>query len=186
MDNETLHTIQVLESMGEALSVGDPVKLKELSNQTIHSACGIQDPGSLTIAVLAYSLGKLLERRDGMKIRGWDDFVKKFNSYIPLAIKALKENKVEAYENYLLLARKSLSSISGNLRKDINDVLRKASINKASKIYEHGISLGKTADLLGVTQWELADYTGQMKVDESHTHTLNIKRRAQMALEFFS
>jgi len=186
MDKETLHTIQVLESISESLSAGDAVKLKELSNQTIHSACGIQDAGSLTIAVLAYSLGKILERKEGMKMRGWDDFVKKFNSYVPLAIKALKDNKPEAYENYLLLARKSLSSISGNLRKDINDVLRKASINKASKIYEHGISLGKTANLLGVTQWELADYTGQMKLEEAHTHTLNEKRRAEMAMEFFS
>lgn len=186
MDQETLHTVQVLESISEALLVGDPVKLKELSNQTIHSACGFQDPGSLTTAVIAYSLGKLLERKNGMKIKRWVYFVKKFNSVITLAIKALKDDKRERYEYYLILARKSLSSISGNLKHNINDVLRKASINKASKIYEHGISLGKTASLLGITQWELADYTGQLKVEEAHTHTLDIKKRAQMALEFFS
>ena len=64
--------------------------------------------------VIEFNDGKILERKEGMKMRGWDDFVKKFNSYVPLAIKALKDNKPEAYENYLLLARKSLSSISGN------------------------------------------------------------------------
>ena len=63
--------------------------------------------------------------------------------------------------------------------------MRKASINKASRIYEHGISLGKTAQLLGITQWELTEYTGQ-KREEKPYGALSAKKRAQMALEFFS
>jgi predicted transcriptional regulator len=69
----------------------------------------------------------------------------------------------------------------------IQEVLRKASINKASKIYEHGISLGQTAQLLGITQWELSEYSGQTNVsDNDYNKTLDIKKRAKMALEFFS
>jgi len=184
MDEESLHTIQVLESTEESLRNEDSVSLKNLSNQTIHSACAIQDPGSLTIAVLVYSLSKIVERKESIKIKNWDEFVRRINSFFDLAIKALKDNRNDKYESYLIMARNSLTSISVNLKPYIQEVLRKASINKASKLYEHGISLGKTALLLGVSQWELADYTGQREQEDSDT--MDTKKRAKMALEFFS
>jgi len=186
MEEETLHTIQVLESTKEALLNEDAVSLRNLSNQTIHSATVIQDAGSLTIAVLVYSMSKIIERRDSTKVKNWSDFVKRFNSFLDLAIKALKDNKQDKYESYLIMARNALISISVNLKPYIQEVFRKASINKASKLYEHGLSLGKTADLLGVTQWELADYTGQRDHDENVFNTFDVKKRAKMALEFFS
>jgi predicted transcriptional regulator len=84
------------------------------------------------------------------------------------------------------MARKTLSSLSVNLKPYIEEVMRKASINKASKIYEHGISLGQTANLLGISQWELSEYTGQTSIaDTNYNNTINTKKRAQMAMEFF-
>ena len=68
----------------------------------------------------------------------------------------------------------------------INEVLRKASINKASRIHEHGISLGQTAKLLGITQWELSEYIGRKEItDRRYSQTINTKIRAKMAMEFF-
>ncbi len=187
MDKEVLHTLQVLDSTKKALKDEDSLKLRDLSDQTIHSACGIQDGASVTLVVLIYSLSKIIERKDNLKIKDWDGFIKKFISILDLATKALKEGKTDKYENYLLMARKSINSTSISVRGYIEEILRKASINKASKIYEHGISLGQTAQLLGVTQWELAEYTGQTKVSEAKNNiTLDVKTRAKMAMEFFS
>ena len=186
MDQEVLHTIQVLQDTQEGLLKGDSLKLKELSNETLHSACGIQDSASLTIAVLVYSLSKILERKDGVKVKDWDLFVKKFNAFFDLAIKALKENREDKVESYLIMARKSLTGL-GSIKHYVQEVLKNASINKASKIYEHGISLGHTANLLGLTQWELAEYTSQSNAAENeHNITWDVKKRAKMALEFFS
>lgn len=182
---EVEHVIWVLEQTNEALLEEDSEKLKELSNQTIHSASYYQDRGSIALAVLVYSLGKLIERKDYSKIRAWNSFKKKFTSWFSLAIKSLKQKKFEAYEKYLAQSRKALENTSINIKPYIEEVLRKASINKASRIYEHGISLGKTAQLLGITQWELTEYTGQKKEDSSYG-ALSAKKRAQMALEFFS
>ena len=84
-------------------------------------------------------------------------------------------------------ARKSVTVVSINLKPYIEEVLRKASINKASKIYEHGLSMGKTAKLLGISEWELAEYTGQTRMaDLPQNVTMGEKERAKMALEFFS
>ncbi len=183
MDKEIFHTINVLESTKQALREEDVLKLRDLSNQTIHSACAIQDSGSLMIAVLVYALSKLIERKEYLKIKNWDIFVKKFNSFIDLAIKALKDDRIDKFESYLIMARNTLTSISINLKHAIQEVLVKASINKASRLHEHGISLGKTANLLGITQWELAEYATQK---EYPIPSMDVKKRALMALEFLS
>jgi len=184
---EVEHVISILKEIKQSLKEEDSVKLKELSNQTIHAASIQQHTDSITLAILIYTLSKLLERKESLKVKNWDSFIKKINSFITLAISALEEKKEDKYIEYLERIRKTISSISISLKPYIEEVLRKASINKASKMYEHGISLGQTAKLLGVTQWELTEYAGQTKIsDDYYNSTLDIKRRAQMALEFFS
>ena len=184
---EIEHHISVLENVKSALSNKNLLQLKELSNKTINTASSNQDSASITIAVIIYAISKLIERKDYNKISNWDKFVKKFNSTLDLAIKALKEKKDEAYGKYIDRARQIISSQSITLKPYIQDVLKKASINKASKIYEHGVSIEQTAKLLGITQWELSEYIGSKDIaDLKQNQTMNIKSRAKMALEFFS
>jgi len=83
-------------------------------------------------------------------------------------------------------ARKAIVSASPNLKNYIEEILKKSSINRANKLYEHGISLGQTAKLLGLTQWEISEYAGQSKTDEYVSSLLSAKQRAKMAMEFFS
>ncbi len=183
---EVSHVIEVLEKVRKAIKSEDVSELNELSNSTIHSASTHQDTGNLTMAVLVYALSKLIERKNSLKIKNWNLFIKKIDSNFILAIKALKDNNDEAYKKYMEMARKSITSTSINIKNYIQDVLRKASINKASKIYEHGISLGQTAQILGITEWELLEYTGQTKIpDVKYNTTINVKERAKTALEFF-
>ncbi|MDP3882386.1 MAG: hypothetical protein Q8Q31_05910 [Nanoarchaeota archaeon] len=184
---EVEHVIRVLNETQRSLIAGNPLKLRELSNQTIHSASLMQDAGSITLAVIIYTLAKLIERGDNKKIKQWNKFVKRMNSLISLCIISLKEKDFAAYESYLEKIRRSSAAFSPNIRPYIQEVLRKAAINKASRIYEHGISMGQTAKLLGISQWELAEYSGQ----KSKLHTTEpipeeVKKRAKMALNFFS
>ncbi len=181
---ESEHQIEILEATRKAVVENDAQSLRNLSNQTIHSASYIQDSGSIVLAVLVYTLSKLIERNAHEKIKNWKIFTKKLDSWFALAIQALKSGNQTAYESYLEQTRKSLTTISLNVKPYLQEVFHKASINKASRIYEHGISLGKTAQLLGITQWELAEYTGQ-KHDRSYA-TIDARQRAKMALEFFS
>ncbi len=184
---EVEHFVSVLSDATKALIKDDSVKLKELSNKTIHSASIFQDTDSITIAILIYSLSKLVERREHLKIKNWSNFTRKFNLAVSIAARSLEQNRRDKFTHYLEMARKSISSISPNIKPAVQDVLRKASINKASKIYEHGISMEQTAKLLGITQWELSEYTGQTGIaDVDYNKTMDVKARARMALEFFS
>ena len=183
---EALHQAQVLQEAKIALLKKDSPSLRELSNETIHSSCTYQNSASLTIAILIYAMSKLVEREDYSKIKRWNDFIKKLNALFDLTILALKQNNEKAYESHLQKARKTFESISPSLKNYIQDVLYKASINKGSKLYEHGISLGRTAELLGVSQWELTQYAGQKNSDQKEGFTINTRTRAKMAMEFFS
>jgi len=184
---EVNHLINVLEQVKESIAHEDVIKLRELSNQTIHSASTYQDTGSITMAVIVYALSKLIEKKEDLKIKNWSHFIKKVDAQFSLAIKALQDDKIDKYEKYMEMARRSITSTSLNIKPFIQEVIRKASINKASKIYEHGISLGQTAEILGISEWELSEYAGQTKVSEvRYNITWDTAKRAKMALEFFA
>ena len=182
---ECIHIVKILEQTKSAILKKDSIQLKKLSDQTIHDACSYQDEASITIGVLLYSLSKIIEREDYDKIKSWEIFVKKFNSELDLAVSALEKDETEKYQKHIRLSREILQSQLINFEQYISNVLKKAAINKGSKIYSHGLSLEQTAKLLGTNQWELSEYIGQRAYDEKHEQTLDVKKRAKMALEFF-
>ncbi len=185
-EKEVQHTISILKEAKKALGSDNSFKLLELSNQKIHSAACVQDIESITLTIIIYSLGKLIERRSSLKIKNWNNFVRKLNSLADLAIKSLGQKNQDVYRDYILKARSQIESLSPSLKQYTREIIRNACINKASHIYKHGISMGQTAKLLGITEWELAEYTGQTRIaDINYNKTLNEKKRAQIALEFF-
>lgn len=184
---ERVHIVEILKRTRKALADGDSTALRELSNQTIHSASVFQDAGSITFAVIIYALSKLLERKETLEIKNWESFSKKVSINLERAIESIENQRYGDYIDDLHKTRKIVSSISENLSSYVQEVLRKASINKASKIYEHGLSMERTSRLLGITQWELSEYIGQGRnIDIKQNQTIDIKKRIKGAMEFFS
>jgi len=183
---EKEHLIRVLKETRKALSTKNTLQLQKLSDRTIHSSSIYQHTDYIIIAIIIYSLSKIVARKDSLQIKNWDSFIIKVNSKLAHAIEALKKDNSSDFLENLKQARTEISNLSIDLKPYIQEVLRKASINKASKIYEHGISLGQTAKLLGLTHWELSEYIGQKSIaEEKQGKTLNTKVRAEMAMEFF-
>ena len=165
---------------------GDSTELKSLSNQTNNTAALTQDPDNIAVAVIIYTLSKIIEREDYKQLPGWNKFYKIYIDSINKKIDALKKKDDEAFRRELVRIRRAMDSLSGKLKIYIQDVLRKASINKASKIYEHGISMEKTASLLGITLFELASYAGQKEdINVLQTKTIDVKSRIKLAEDFF-
>jgi hypothetical protein len=144
------------------------MKLKDLSNQTLHSAAIHQDTLNIITAVLVYAMSKVLQRDNYKRMEGWDEFYKALVENWDKAIVSLENGD----EDKAILAagriRESLNEISSDLATYIKDVFRKAEINKAFKLYEHGLTAQSTAELLGVSLWDLATYMGQSTISEAH------------------
>ena len=77
-----------------------------------------------------------------------------------------------------------LTKLDPKLKIHIKEVFEKARINKASRLYEHGISAGRTADLLGISTWELMDYSGTTGLADKGI-TKDVKERIKIARELF-
>ncbi|MFH1452195.1 MAG: hypothetical protein ABIF88_03415 [archaeon] len=183
---EIKNMLRILRETLKCVENENPKELMSLSNQTIHTATISQDADNIIIAVLVYSIGKVLEREYYKKIEGWDEFNKDVRINIQSAVKALEKNDVEKSRLYLGRLRNSLNKISGDLRIYIKDVFKKAEINKAFKLYEHGISSERTAELLGISLWDMASYIGQSSISDSKiSHSMSVNKRIKIAEEIF-
>ncbi|MEM4182093.1 MAG: hypothetical protein QXX68_03015 [Candidatus Pacearchaeota archaeon] len=164
---EIENSLRILKETLKAFKKSEENNLKSLSNQTIHTAATSQDFDNIILAVIVYALGKILERDNYKQMDGWDLFFQTTIKNIDKAIASIKNKDFESFRLFLGKIREDVNKIDSNLSSYVKDVFYKAQINKASKIYQHGVSAQKAAELLGVSLWDLASYIGQGSVNEA-------------------
>lgn len=183
---EREHILKILENVKSALKEKNTLKIKQLSNEIIHNASIYQDPDIISTTIIIYSLSKILERKDYKEHKSWSNFYREYLEHITKATNALQKENIPEFRKEIKSTRDSIDKLSGKLKFYIQDVFRKAKINKASRIYEHGISMEKTAKILGISIWELAEYTGQTRIaDVNLAVTMPLKQRIKLAEEIF-
>ncbi len=183
---EVENILRIFRETKTAIFENDSRKIKRLSGQTIHTATIYQDPDNIIVAVLVYSLSKIIEREHYERMVGWEVFNKNLIKNIDLVISYLEKKDFEKFRIVLGKIRNSINKVAGNLRIYIQDVFRKAELNKALKLYEHGISSEKTAQLLGVSLWELSSYIGQSHSSEIKKEIgIPVEKRIKIAEEIF-
>ena len=184
--HEKRHVLKILSDTENAIKNEDIISLKSLSNQTIHAASTEQDTDSITLAVVIYSLSKVLERKHQYDEKSCKEFSKFAIKEIDNAIKSLIKNDDSGFRASLQNIINYINNSSGEFKENVEDVFRKARINKASKIYEHGISMEQTAKLLGISMYELASYAGQKGISDIPVgKTISAKDRIKLAMDFF-
>lgn len=184
--HEKANLLFIIETAKKAISEKNIVLLKELSNKTVHSASVYQDTDSITVAVVIYALYKIFARPDYEKYKEWPLFLKTVEDNLEKAENDLKKDRLEDFEKDLKTIREIVEKLSGHFKAYIEDVFRSALISKASRIYEHGVSMEQTANLLGITLFELAEYTGKTGISEVNLgFTVTMEKRLKKAEEFF-
>ena len=183
---EVENVLWILRETKRFVEEDNAVELKSLSNQTIHTAAIYQDGDNIIVAVLVYSLGKVLERDNYRTMDGWGEFYKAVIKNLGLVVMTLEKGNIKNARVYLGRIRNSLNKINGDLGEYIRDVFRKAEINKAFKLYEHGLSSEKTAELLGVSLWDMASYIGQSYIgDAKISVSMPVVKRVKIAEDLF-
>lgn len=180
------HVSSVLEKALIAINENDWKTLKILSNSTIHSATIHQDAMNVVVAVLIYATSKILQRENYKNMPGWNGFYASLKENWNLMVKASKKDDMQLLIENAGEVRNSLNKIEGDLGNYIREIFRKAEINKAFKLYEHGLSSAQTAELLGISLWELASYIGQSSISEARINmSMPVKNRIKNAEDFF-
>lgn len=183
---ERENILRIFKETKAAVSRGDSAKIKNLSNETNNTAALTNDPDNIAAAVIVYSLSKIIERVNYSSLPGWKKFYDTYLLSIDKIISSVEKKDDESYRKNIQIIRDAIEKLSGPLKQNIQDVFRKASINKASKLYEHGISMETTAKLLGISIFELADYAGTKEtMNPTETKTISARERIKTAMGMF-
>lgn len=175
--------LAVLTKLVEILKVkeeSDVTEIKELSNHVIHNASVFQDEDSVSVAILIYSLSKIIERKQ------MDLDYGKILGMINSCIENLKSSNDEGFRKSIKSIFNFIRAIDEKLKLYINEVINQAQIKKGCKLCEHGISVARAAEVLGISQWELMHYMGQTTVLDQFSEPVNISKRLKIARSLFS
>lgn len=173
--------LQVLKKAQIYINQRHSKKLKHLSDNTIHNASVFQDADSLSIAVVIYAISKLLERW------GFDsEYADQARNLLGSAQQSLEQDDIKEYRDKMKKVFEFTASIDDKFKLYIDRVIEKASVKKGSRLYEHGISIERAADLLGIGQWELMSYIGKTRIHDETEKISGVKERIEFARSLFS
>ena len=154
--------------------------LNELSNHVIHNASIYQDEDSISVAVLIYSLSKIVER-----VNSKFDY-SKIKNLLETAIEYIEEENLQEYRDFISQIFGIISKIDIKFKLYIQEVIKQASIKKGSKIYEHGISASKTAQILGISLWDFYKYIGATNISDINADISNVTQRLKFTRDLLS
>ncbi len=178
----------ILSALGEAHTAFarfDIAKLNRVSNFTIHNAGIFQDTDSITFAVLIYALAKVCERERERDYANWKEFTEKVMYLMKDARRSLGSGKYPLYKKDVKKLFKVIGSLDKKLTQYATEVAEQARIKKGGKVYEHGISAGRVAELMGISEWELMNYIGEVGVAEKLGQTIPIEERLKTTKRIF-
>ncbi len=162
----------------EIIKKGELFKLRELSDHVIHNASVFQDKDSITVAVTIYALSKIYKYSK--------DIDKFLLPHLNNATRFLEQGEINRYEDEMKHIIKDISERDDKTSFYVEEVLERAQIKKASRIFEHGISMGQVADALGVSIWDLMDYVGKTKIIDNFQYKTNVSKKLKFTRGLFN
>ena len=175
--------IEVLDRLVGILKVkedSDIAEMKELSNHVIHNASVFQEADSISIAVLIYSLSKIIERKQKDLDYG------KIMNMLNTGISNLKNGNDEGFNKSIKSVFSFIRTMDERLGLYRHEVINQARIKKGCKLCEHGISIARAAEVLGISQWELMHYVGKTTLVDQFSEPVNVSKRLKIARGLFS
>ncbi len=175
--------LDILNRVIEILKIkeeGDVLEIKKLSDHTIHISSIFQDSDAISMAVVIYACYKIIERHGKEESSVYAVIL----NHLKNAEEYLKNNDIENYRKTISNLFEEISKIDKALKEYIVNVIDKAKIKKGSKIHEHGISVARTAEILGISQWELMSYIGKTEIASEEKPT-GTKERLNYARKLF-
>jgi hypothetical protein len=173
--------LTVLAGAIDALKQQNYQDLSALSNQVIHNAAIYQDEDSLAVAVLIYALGKVVQRfcEQGKVCPNLAPQLETMDGL-------LAQDKVQEFRDALKSIIADIAKLDEKLHLYIEEVLEKARLKKGSKLHEHGLSIARAAEMLGISQWELMSYVGQTSIPDVHNMKEDARKRLKQARSLFA
>ncbi len=154
--------------------------LKRISNQAIERAALTEDADMVNISLIAYALYKLLSKQHVLESEQWNEFAKNVVLDLEQANKMHDrgEDIGKFIEGEII---RDITRIDVSLGNYVNDVIEKARVKQASRIYAMGLSVDKAISLTGADRFRLLDYIGSTVIhDRPYTRSKTVRDRYQL------
>ena len=153
--------------------------LTEISDHVIHDATLYQDEDSISTAIFIYALSKTIGKccEKGIPFKQLIIPLKKMQDH-------LNKNNYKLFRDELKQAIREIKKADEKLNVYVQEVFERAKIKKGSKMHEHGVSIARTAEIIGISQWELQEYVGIQP--ETSKQTMPVRRRLETARALFT
>ncbi len=158
----------VFEHVIHGIETDNTSEIKDWSDHIIHNASIFQDKYSLRTGILVYALSKIHERHKFQRKeeKAWEKFWVEVITNIKSIINSIATDDIEGINKGYRIITRNITSVDKAFSEYIQHVFDKAKVQKAWKIYEHGLSLGRVAELMGISKWDAMKYLGQTKSSE--------------------
>ena len=160
--------LDVLRNVKGALHDRDGKELMDWSNHLIHTVSLSNEPRAVYVSIIAYALGKLVEKEGAMSEHKeeWEEFLEGISANIDASIKFLDKDEIGKFDDAIKSIMKLISEFDASFSRYVQEVLEFSRIQKGAKVYEHGLSIASVAKMVGVSQWELMQKVGETTVHE--------------------
>jgi len=169
--------LNVLRELSKGISKSDLDLLKASSDHTLHNAGIFQDEDSTSVAVIAYSLYKIFTRERLHGQKPFETFKKNILNEISGAQSFLVKSKEKEYRRAIKKILSYIGKLEAKFGMYITEVINQAKIKKGGRVYEHGISIGRASQLMGISSWELRSYVGSTKLSDIPIKAKGVKKR---------
>ncbi len=149
--------VESLNELKDLLIHGDSIAgdLRELSNDLMEDVTVSRNKDSITICVMLYSLYKIFSKNSSIDRK----------PLVKLIDKALEnENNTVRFRTSLRKLFDQIKKYDSNIDSNIMHIIKQAYINKGLSLYEHGLSVGNAAEMMGISKWEIMEYLGGLPI----------------------
>lgn len=185
MDSEyTDYHQEKVKELLDLLVKADIVGLKALGEQCSEQALLREDKELVSITVIAYSIGKFMEKPYILDTNEWEEFKRRVGSDLTRCELVLENGKIPEYVAILSTIINNIERLSESAGRFMRNVVEKARIKAAAQMYAHGASLGAACALSAADKKEVSSYIGATKLPDRYS-TIPLKERLLFANSLF-
>lgn len=177
--------LEFLERIESAFDAQNSFDLKEISNDAGKIAVSSFDKSAAKIAVLAYSLSKMVSKEHIIKNTSWTEAKKHIFDLLHEASALLRKNKHDEFSKKLELLEKIVKKADQQMGNYVRNLWDKAKIKISSTAYAQGLSLSQAAELVDANKAELQNYIGITKIHDEEKTGYSMKQRMKVARAIF-
>ena len=170
--------LSVLQNAYTLLQQNNAYQLSKLSNELIQYTSVYQDAYSVSTSVMLYSLAKTLNYG---KISQQEALPK-----IEKAIQHLEQKDDGGYERCIKDLLRLINRRDSHAQAYLRNVVELTQIKKSCAICANGISVGRAAEILGISRWDLMKQLGLTRLTETKEDRKDVETRLALVRRLFS